>query len=538
MARDRRRCGSPGPRPNPPPLARYRRPTQALYLTHVAQFERAADVASAVGAVGRIADRLPELLAARGPLHSSSVVKLFAVRCALPGREDTAEIERLRDLLEDAPSRDWASSLVDWLQPAASVAPREARLSLAAGDIDTAYRLALLEASTPSRAELLVECAVELQTLESASQALDALDSLDASELKSLLDRRLFAIAVAAIRELATAAPAPAGAVPTAWAAWFERLLTDSTWTGAEAVAVCGELEFQSSDVIDPPAAERLADLILAAADSDRSQAFRDALPRIVRWLERQDPDPSIARPIHAAILTVLALDTAWGDASLEVAYSSTEVLLSAGPDAAGHVELREEPALLWGRMNARAHIAWLADLLELLELHPGPRGLLAGFAAATAGATIPFIDRTDPAIVEALAGSLAAIGAQDLAASLLARLESRDEPGGSGEADVLSGRLVGIHTLTPQVGIRARQAIERRFPGVRVELDSSHVSSAALEHLAATADYLLVSIRSAKHAATDAIDRHRPPGLPTIFPRGRGSTRIVEALVAAVDTP
>ena len=87
----------------------------------------------------------------------------------------------------------------------------------------------------------------------------------------------------------------------------------------------------------------------------------------------------------------------------------------------------------------------------------------------------------------------------------------------------------------TPQVAVRAEQAIETRFPGLRVEIDSSYVSTPASEHLATTADYLIVSIRSAERAATDAIDRCPPRDLPTIIPGGRGSSRMVEALVDAL---
>ena len=112
----------------------------------------------------------------------------------------------------------------------------------------------------------------------------------------------------------------------------------------------------------------------------------RDALPHIIGWVDRQQFDGAIARPIHGAILTVLALDTAWGEAALEVAYNSSEALLIAGLDAAGYDELLEQLTLIWDRMAARRHVPWLADILELLELFPGPREPLVRFAAGAVG--------------------------------------------------------------------------------------------------------------------------------------------------------
>jgi hypothetical protein len=211
--------------------------------------------------------------------------------------------------------------------------------------------------------------------------------------------------------------------------------------------------------------------------------------------------------------------------------------VLRAGLDAHGYADLLEQLGLLWERMAARANVAWLADVLELLELYPGPRDQLVGFVAATAGRVLPFAGRLDRGVLDALARSCSAAGAAEMAEAIAARAEEAEIRAEHISADVLDGRLVGIYTLSPQVAVRARDAIQRRFTGVRVEVDSSHVSTAALENLAATADYLIVSIRSAKHAATDAIERHRPRDLPTLIPRGRGSSRMVEALVTAVES-
>jgi hypothetical protein len=381
---------------------------------------------------------------------------------------------------------------------------------------------------------LLVECAFELHTLESAEAAIAALDALGASERDALLERRLVAFAVDALRKVAEPANGRPTTVPHSWTAWLERLAKDPQWKAAEAVAVLGELEYSVEDLADPTAAAELSNSMLAAGDSAKRHILRDALPQIVGWLERQDPDPALARPVHNAILTLVALDSGWGESTLEVSYNATEALLKSGLDPPGYSELLGQLELVWERMASRAHVAWLADLLELLELYPGPRAALLEFVATNIRTVIDVADRLDPALVEATARSCSAIGAPDIAQALRARAPESHRP--DADADkALDGRLVGIYTLTPQVAVRARDAITRRFQGVRVELDSSHVSTSSLEHLAATADYLIVSIRSAKHAATDAIDRHRPREMPTLIPSGRGSSRMVEALIAAV---
>jgi hypothetical protein len=524
-------------------LIRIRRPwlvtediLTALYRARIADAEAAQDPDVAVGSLRALDEDYPELLRTRGPLRSRDVVKLAAVRFAAADPPDSARLEALRDADSLTGSdRAWIATLLSHVRPpgARSAPEVTARDLLRAGDVDGAYAQATHDVPGVSRAELLIECAFELQTLEAAGLALDALDALTDTDRGSLLERRLVAVAIEQLRALAEPSDSGSPATPRSWSEWFARLRADDSWRAAEAVAVCGELEYEAADVVDAGGADALAEAITAAADSNRRSTVREALPHIIGWMDRQGFDGTTARPIHGAILTVLALDTAWGEAALEVAYNSAEALLAAGLDVAAYGELLEQLSLIWDRMAARRHVSWLADILELLELFPGPREPLVRFAAGAVGPVQAAIARVSPATREGLRVTLAGIGAEELVGGLAdtASGGTTDEPAGP----ALAGRTVGIYTLTPQVGVRAKQAIEGRFPGVRVEVDSSHVSTPALEHLASTADILIVSIRSAKHAATDAIDRCRPRHLPTIVPGGRGSSRMVEALLGAL---
>ena len=521
-------------------LSRIRRPwlvtedlLTALYRHRLSRFESDALVGAAVAEAQAIIEALPDLFTTRGPLRSPDVVKLFALRFAGPGVE---QVDRIRELQElpgiGAEDRAWISAIAESVK-APTPPTRNARDLFAAGDIDGAYVLAAQEQPSVSRAQVLVECAFELRTLEAAETALAALAGLGAEERSGLLARRLVAMAVAEIQRLID--PEVPGAPPPAtWIEWLEKLLGDSDWDAAEAVAACGELEYAADDLLDQAAVSRLASLMLEAADSPRRDTFRDSLSRMVGWLERQDVDSVTARPVHGAILTVVALDDSWHDTSLEVAYNAVEALLRAGLDADAYKDMLDQIELLWDRMASRVHAAWLADLFELLELHPGPRDRQVGFVAGATGRILATANRLDEGIAATLADSCEALGGAELAAAVRERVTAAEAPSEI-PRDVLRDRLVGIYTLTPQVGVRARDAIERRFPGVRVEVDSSLASSRSLDHLAAAADYLIVSIRSAKHAATDAIERHRPREKPTLIPRGRGSSRMLEALIAAV---
>jgi hypothetical protein len=89
-------------------------------------------------------------------------------------------------------------------------------------------------------------------------------------------------------------------------------------------------------------------------------------------------------------------------------------------------------------------------------------------------------------------------------------------------------GFLLAIYTLMEGAGLRVQRALERAYPGIRVELSGSHVADARLNDLAARADLFVVCWASAKHAATLAIKNRRGSDQATLYPRGVGSTSVV----------
>jgi hypothetical protein len=93
-------------------LARLRRPwlvtedlLTALYEARIVAHEHADDVAGAITATAAIVEELPGLLAGRGPLRSADVLKLFALRHALPAVADPVRVRELIDEPGLSPAR-------------------------------------------------------------------------------------------------------------------------------------------------------------------------------------------------------------------------------------------------------------------------------------------------------------------------------------------------------------------------------------------------------------------------------------------------
>jgi hypothetical protein len=96
--------------------------------------------------------------------------------------------------------------------------------------------------------------------------------------------------------------------------------------------------------------------------------------------------------------------------------------------------------------------------------------------------------------------------------------------------ADALAGRRIAIYSLMVDAAKRAREILLDLAPGLRVDLHHDHVATAELQTSARTADLVVISADAAKHAATNAIKRHRGRR-PIVYAAGKGATSIVRAV-------
>ena len=93
-----------------------------------------------------------------------------------------------------------------------------------------------------------------------------------------------------------------------------------------------------------------------------------------------------------------------------------------------------------------------------------------------------------------------------------------------------LSGKILGIYTLTETAGRQAEAMLRAAIPGLEVDLNHDHGGSAALAAMVARADLIVVAWASAKHAATQFIKARRG-GRPLIYAAGKGATSILRAV-------
>lgn len=514
-------------------LCRIRRPwdvteamASAVNNTWFSAAEAALDRDAAVSAYLLRQSDLDQLLRVYGPGSRPAMLKAAAVRLAA----DEAPAARFLSLVERLPTegdRAWVQLLSEH-----SNTPVETELTsreaLDSGRFDDALRLALEAPGSVEDARVVLAAAYELGSIDAARQAIaywrDIADDLQ----DDVLTRRTVRDAFDGIKELVDARAEVAEV--TTWGAWLERVRTDPSWPSAAAVARCGELEFAATDSAGAEPLTRMSEEILAIADSPQRAVLLDGLPSLLRWIDRQDLTPSTTSPLHMSILEALALMDGWDAAGLEIAGDLVERILAVGVEPAGYGELLDTVDLIWDRMASRRHAAWLADVAEQFEFHPGDRErlirtIVTGLARLDSGA-LP------SAVRDGLSLTAKNLGVSDV----MPEVRSPEER--PADAVDSSGKTVGIYSLSPQVLHRVNARLRQLVPGLKVVTNSDHVATPALVSMARSVDLMVVAIGSAKHSATGAIDANRPDELTTLRNAFRGSTRIVEAVLEAVAAP
>lgn len=513
----------------PRPWAVTRALVTAIYRTELVGAETAEDVGPFVQKAVELEDRYPELFHTRGALDRPEVAKAFALIDA--GRPTRPRRTRLRVL--DAPALTPADrSFIEHLlslgfehRPTADPLD-DARAMFERGEFDSAWDAAESAPESERRAVLLVQCAAEIATLRVAQAALAALSSLTDQRREELtagsrrFERDLADVVSIARPVASTAEPAE---TPTAWtwAEWFEALHGRERWPEAVEIA-----RHMADEAISEPNTDAVVTGISHERGAGQQRIFLAALPSLLTWLDRL-ADVSAAQVVRRASFEAICLQDLRGTAALDAALHVVEGLISAGLTPDEYRSVLEYLEVLWTSNVGADSVGWLAEALELLADGSADRDALAATAANLIHALRPYRTRIPRSVAEDLVLAAEAAGAGAATGDLL---ETAAPPRIDDETrERLRGKVVGCYTLTPGVGDRVRRALESLIPGLTVVVNSDHVRTDALDHIARTADVMIVMLRSAKHAATDAIDRARPRDSLTLRLGCRGSTRVVE---------
>lgn len=311
---------------------------------------------------------------------------------------------------------------------------------------------------------------------------------------------------------------------PQDWSGWVEALAREDF--DAIEVAARGAISWRLADQdLDPAVTRALAARIEAIPDGLAEERFGAAIPYLVQWAQSDPrwPRQSLCS-VYLAILVRMALSARRGEPALRSAAGLVEGALRCGLAPAEYRDALDaaEGICVEGLSRRSAY-----DALEIVEIvrsvAPADADRLQAFSLNVVSVLAGLASRLTEGQRLAL-GALATEAGVELG---LTEAAAQPEPLAGLS---LSGKILGIYTLTEAAGRQAKAMLRAAIPGLVVDLNHDHGGSAALAAMVARADLVVVAWASAKHAATEFIKARRD-GRPLIYAAGKGATSILRAV-------
>ena len=395
------------------------------------------------------------------------------------------------------------------------------------GDLDEAFRLAVLAPHGFSRTALLVRIAAEVETIDTASAALQALDESSREDLERLGRSASLGPAVEKVHALGEPRPdVRAQRLPGDWFEWFERLGGSEPWSGAVTAASAGENDWDiRAATATPGDIDRFTSLVGYSRPDWGQRAFRDGAPFLVRALGAVEPGPAL-RPVHEALFLQIATDPDVSGPQWTALADLTELQASYGLDASSYAQQVDVLGELLEPLASAAMVLPAMTFLErLCDLACPSRESRLRFATRVQAMLFSLhgkVDRSDLLLFAVLGRS---IGLEVEVAPLEVAAETE------GSLEPLRGRTVALYSLNASALERARSALVEEVPELIVKCFSDlKGGGAALAQAAKTADLFVISTAAATHSATGFIEQHRGD-----LPKRRVHRQGASALLGAV---
>lgn len=512
---------------------------EAIYITELARYEADGDPRGALQHFSDIVLRkYPALFKSRHGLQTPEAIKNFMLQTLIV-RPDDAEA---RAQLLASPDLSAADMQFLELLAQLSGAPIRTELTLAdaisaahAGDFDAALEIASRQPASTERAELLIRCAFEIDSIDAMSIAANAVNELLPEQQNLLITSRLYATLWTYISEaLSGKANVLTVEAPRSWTEWFQHAVEGNAVPNAIQIAERAVVEWSVED-FSTQDSRTIAGFLNGDIAPQSMRLVKDALPHFLAFIERAS-EPAQHRELVDDIAVLLMSEEDLGVADVQVVANLAAMLLEIGLSADRYRQLVEDFCALWERIDSPVNLDAAIDMLDVLltQACPNPgvrevffRKLLASFQR--------WQRRIRPDQWTLLADLASELGESEVVQAVRPHENEPDGTSAAPSRSMLAGKIVAIYTLTDAAGVRAAEFLARYFDDVTVEVSNDHVATDRLRALARTADIFVVATRSAKHAATTFIESQRPPGKPILYAAGKGSASLVRALFSYI---
>ena len=526
---------------------------EALYRTHLDPIEAGASPEAMLATFAeQVSGRYPRLFASRRGVRTPRVVKaflLFERGQTTPNAQIVAELAALLPAVarNQAPFSTLAAP-VEPLLP--GVGMEAADDAFDDGQIDRAFEYYLSLPNSKKSLNRLVLCASMIGTADAidrliakVDQAGDQIATLTApnqAKFEILRTTRAAPVQqpaqidepVSVAADVSSISPIAAVHRPQDWLEWAVALRAGHPVPLAGDAPVTWDAASIASDAVR---AQAFAD-DLGNIGGDSAIIARHAVPMIYNaFLGEEMTTGTTTKPIANTLFMLIAMDESLSQVDLSLLGNLLNHLLTAGLSDADYLSIVDVLSDVESRVGAYVNVAWSLDVAEALAVAPAPsleaqaaRQQLFWSIVTKAHGFAHRLRRDERHAFRILARDY------DIELETLGSVGRAEEQEDGEALPDLSGKAIGIYTLTEAAGARAKSALEVMFPGVMITLNADTVATARLTSLAKNADYFVFAWRSSSHSAyyciKDAMGEREP-----IMAMGKGTASIMRAVIDAV---
>ncbi len=408
---------------------------------------------------------------------------------------------------------------------------QQAELLSKSGDFDRAFSLLGNTPPSEEKVRLLLQCAYELQTLAAEKAALQAFDELTANEQRALVKTRWN-------QNFLTQLRGSQAAIPANWLEWLSQLNKQPTWERAVSTARQGATEWDINSLLIAPYGS-IAEFseLLNKVGSTSESILHESLPYLLQFFQKDEQFPRREFvTLYYWLLELLVISTQGSDADLVLFNDLAIALLTIGIDADKYTEILNYALELWKEFASPKKIDWAMDLIDILVWYPSPtQEKRQQFLFAVAETMRRFQERIDEAQWQLFRNLVRDLQLTASLPDLLGEKAILIEPNIEIEANIfhkLKGKSILIYTLTETVAIRVKGILETACQEVTVHLSHDKGGNDRLRQWVKNSHLVVMVTASAKHAATDFIESHRPLQLaPILLVNSKGSAGMLRVI-------
>lgn len=511
---------------------------EALYRTYVDDVEAGGSLPQVLQAFDlHIAQRYPRLFASRHGIRIPRVIKAFFLYERRQLRPDTKILQDLASLLSDGEREGiWAEASTYAADAPAETVINDADAEEAFDDAqyDRAFEFFLALPLSRKSISRLLSCATFINTDDAKIRLLAAIDAAAPAIINNLAPAVQAQLVTLRSAQSVSATAPSIDQHPIAWMRWATQVAAGRDLEAAEAdirdaVSNWDVTPFLQSETLSKSFAE-----LIGNASGDAAALVRRSVPALMAafFTSGSTPAPAI-RPVANILFLLIAIDEVLTRADLDLLAQLLSGLLEMGLSAPDYQSLIGDLEDVQRRVGSYAHLPWSLDICEALAIAPSPslpaREARLRLFVQVLGQAQGFSHRLghqDLLPIEFLAKDY---GVEAEAIDVLRR--SREIGAVASPLPDLAGKTLGIYTLSESAGSRAKDALQRMFPGCRVEINSDSVCTTKLTNLAKTADMFVFAWKSSSHQAFYCVKDSLAKGEP-IWALGKGTASILRAVL------